>query len=504
MPKWVRPVWMPDRDCSWEVAPGALVECRGFVPRRRGTYATFAMENEIASYTSTTEPVASCITRKADGTARFFIFNKQSIFEFTSTSAATDRSSATYSASTTGWTWAQYGDVTIATNLYNNVQQSSAGAFADLAGSPPKAQIVLVTLGQIMLLNYNDGSAYPAGWYCSDYDDATDWTITATNGADKGNLYDTPGPIRAAKMLRDSVVAYKDDSIYVGDFVGDPSTTIWSWRLVSDSVGCSSLHGVAVLNDKHYFMHRSGFYEFDGAAVRKIGRECTNFLFDGITGADPLTCRVAIDQREGVVCFGWSATAGKVDVQAYYNTETGMWSYNLGQTFTAGAIASYYATATVACNQSDILAFDSSGNDESVSTLVMIGKSNTTIAANSMTYPAIGGVTTSPVRAMRTGAIGDSERTYRLNGFKLRMNQAGEGDTAPTATFNADNSEYAISYNLTPPETPDTVATATWNDKAQRFDGKAAGRYLNADMSFNNYECEIGGLMPILQDVGSK
>lgn len=503
MPKWVRPVWMPDRDCSWEVAPGALVECRGFVPRRRGTYATFAMEYEIAAYASTTEPVASCITRKADGTARFFIFNKQSIYEFTSVSAATDRSSATYSASTTGWTWAQYGDVTIATNLYNNVQQSSSGAFADLAGSPPKAQIVLVTLGQIMLLNYNDGSAYPAGWYCSDYDDATDWTITATNGADKGNLYDTPGPIRAAKMLRDSVVAYKDDSIYVGDFVGDPNTTIWSWRLVSDNVGCSSLHGVAVLNDKHYFMHRSGFYEFDGAAVRKIGRECANFLFDGITGADPQTCRAVIDQREGIVCFGWSFTAGHVDVQAFYNVETGMWSYNLGQTFTGGSVVSYYPTATVVCSQSDIIAFDAT-NTEAVSTLLMIGKADTYIAATAITYPAIGATTTTPIRKMRTGAIGDSDRVYRLNGMQLRVNECGSGDTEPTAVFSADDSEYAIAYNASPPETPVTVATATWNDNAHRFDGKAAGKYINADMTFTDYECEIGGLMPILQDVGAK
>jgi hypothetical protein len=491
MPKWHSLDWVPDLDVSWEVAPGALKVCRGFYPTRRGSYMSWDMEDVQASYTSTTEPQIAGITRKNDGTARFFLFNKQSIFEFTSTTAATDRSSTTYSASTTTWTWAQFGDTTIATNLYNNPQASASGAFADLGGSPPKAQLIAVALGQVMLANYNDGTAYPAGWYCCDYDDATDWTVTATNGADYGNLYDTPGPIRALETLRDGFVAYKDDSIYLAEFVGDPNSTIWAWRLVSDKVGCSSAHGVAKHNDKHYFMHRSGFYEFDGAAVRLISRKVSNYLFNGITEADPATCQATADQKEGVIIFCWEGPlAGKKDVQAFYNVETGKWSYNLGQTFTAGSFATYYPTAVVKCTQADMIAFDATVTS-STSSFVMVGKADTKITAYIAYYPAAG--TASHLMNIRIGTIGNADDGVTLDAIKPRLLHWAAG-TTPTANFIADNTEMNVSYDSSALETPDTTNAAAWESTLLRFNGKVSGKYITADMVFTGNEIDIAGI----------
>lgn len=493
MPKWHPLDWTPDLDCSWEVAPGSLKVCRGYYPLRRGSYASWTMEDPIASYTSTTEPLVAGITRKNDGTARFFIFNKQSIYEYTSTTAATDRSSGAYSASTTAWTWAQFGDTTIATNLYNNPQASASGAFADLAGTPPKAQLIAVALGQVMLANYNDGTAYPAGWYCCDYDDATDWTVTAENGADFGNLYDTPGPIRALETLRDGFVAYKDDSIYLAEFVGDPKSTIWAWRLVSDKVGCSSAHGVARLNDKHYFMHRSGFYEFDGAAVRLISRKVTNYLFNGITSASPSTCQATADQKENVIAFCWESTAaGKKDVVAHYNVETGKWAYTLGQIFTAGAGASYYPTGVVKATQSDIIAFDAT-NTTSVSSFLMIGKADTKITAYAAEHTTYGG-TAPHVKQIRIGSIGNADDGVALDSIKPRLLYWGEGTTVPSASFIADNAEMNVIYDNAAPETADTTNTAVWESTLLRFNGKAAGKYITAAMTFTTSAMEIAGI----------
>jgi len=492
MAKWVPLDWMPDLDCSWEVNPGALKDCRGFVPLRRGSYSSWDMETTLASYTSSTEPLIAGITRKSDGTARFFIFNKQSIYEYTNPTTGVDRSKGGgYSASTTAWTWAQFGDSTIATNYYDSPQVSASGAFADLSGTPPKAQLIAVALGQVMLANYNDGTAYPAGWYCSDYDDATDWTITATNGADKGNLYDTPGPIRALETLRDGFVAYKDDSIYLAEFVGDPNTTIWAWRLVSDKIGCSSAHGVARLNDKHYFMHRSGFYEFDGAAVRLLSRKCANYLFSTIFNASPTTCHATCDQRENFVVFCWeTSTAGRKDFQAFYNVETGKWSYNYGQTFTAGAVASYYPTAVVKTTQSDILAFDSN-NTNAVSSFAMIGKADTKISACAASYPGL--ETTAKGLRMRIGSLGNDDDGITLNSVKPRLLYWGER-TTPTASFIADNAEMNVIYDLNAPETPDTTNDAVWQSTQLQFHGKASGKYVTATMTFDSSVMEIAGL----------
>lgn len=512
MPKWVDIRWQPDLDCSWEVAPGALTRCRGVVPTRKGVYSTFAVETEIASYTSSTIPLIGTITRKADGTARFFIFNKQSIYEFTDPSTGVDRSvGGGYSASTTDWTWTQFGDTTIATNYYNPVQYSSAGAFAGLAGSPPKAQLIASNMGFVMLANIDDGTAKPDGWACCDIEDITDWTPTATNQADSGRLYDTPGPIRALEPLRDSIVAYKDDSIYIAEYLGDLANgIIWQWRLISDKVGASSAHGVCRVNDAHYFIHRSGFYVFDGAAVRKIGRECTNFLFNTDYGleVEPDTAQVCYDSTENIVCFTWAATAvfGR-DAQAFYNVETGKWSNSFGYTFTLGTSAQMaagesYSSGIVKASTSDMIAFDATIPTDTPSAL-LIGRLGSAISVYAFAYNAKGTETSVTVE-IQTGGIGNGVDTLRLGCVRPRLTSFTVG-TTPTATFFADNNEMNVTYNGSgPPETQDTSKTAEWSSTHLQFNGNVAGKFVGARMFYTDCEMEIGGIYLNLSAAGSR
>jgi len=164
-----------------------------------------------------------------------------------------------------------------------------------------------------------------------------------------------PGPITAACTLRDSIVAFKADSIYVGDYIGDTTNgIIWGWRLISDKIGCSAPHGVALLNDKLYFVHRSNVYEFDGAAVRPIGMPVINTLVNGLmTGSGSLAYMQAIvDQREGLVFWFYPSQPGSPSVLDYalaYNVFTGQFgtvtSSAVKSTGTAGT--DYYTTCAV-------------------------------------------------------------------------------------------------------------------------------------------------------------
>ena len=71
----------------------------------------------------------------------------------TSVPAVTDRSKggANYSSAATNWTTAAYGNAMIACNYKDAVQVTTSGAFADLTGTPPKAQLVACNLGFVML-----------------------------------------------------------------------------------------------------------------------------------------------------------------------------------------------------------------------------------------------------------------------------------------------------------------------------------------------------------------
>ena len=493
MPKWTPLSYRPDYDTSWEIAPGALNYCDGLIPTKRGSLATWKCETTVASYTSTTEPIAAGIVRASVGNTEFLVFNKQSIYDFDSTTTVDDVSGTTYSSSTVGWDFVAYGDYTIAVNYYNNpqIKAISVGGginFADLGGSPPKAQCIVVALGQIMLGNYNDGTSHPAGWYVSDYDDATDWTITATNGADKGDLYDTPGPIRSLVMLRDSVIAYKDDSIYIGEFVGDPTRTIWAWRVISDKVGCGALHGVAVLNDIHYFFHRTGFYSFDGAAVRRLPGSPSNTQIDFLIAAGGInnnSSQTMVDQRDNLVLFCMAAVGSvKPDRVIVYNAETGEWSSIQGTVMTGHASA--YPTATVQATYADLILFDSNMANDDFTTSLFIGPNGAgKIAAQYGLYPGTG--TVSRDNYFGTGVIGNGDDMITVNRIKPRFaSQQGFFSGTPTCQVYAGKSENTVEV-----ETP---VAFVWNSTEKCFDGHVTGRYIAVEIGFTDTSCEIGGL----------
>ena len=491
--------YAPDQDTAWDTMPGGCQLMRNLIPTRRRTYATWACQNTIAEYTSSTEPQIGYIMRQAAGTARFFLCNKQSIYEFTSTSAATDRSSGAYSASTETWTMAQFGDATIATNLLNNVQVSSSGAFADLSGTPPKAQLVVVARGQAMLLNYNDGTAYPDGWATSDLEDITDWTVTATNFADRGRLYDTPGPIRAAVVLRDTVVAFKDDSIYVGEFVGDPTSTIWAWTLVSDKVGCSSPHGVCVFNDKLYFVHRSGFYVFDGAQARNFGTEVTNAIFTRASalggGINFTRIQTTVDHADGVIFFAFADSNRKLAATFPYNAETNTWGGSIEDNALTIEGVAEYATCVVRCTQSDIIAFDSTASTSNPRTVVYAGVGNTgKIGGYSGAFPALGSWATSPT--FTTGPIGGG-MISRVTELELAFRSLTTTTGSPTVAVVGTKSR-AAAYDSAP-----TVAGA-WNSTEYKYNISGAGtssKFMVAKFTFLD-STEISGMFHPLRPAG--
>lgn len=484
--------YAPDLDTSWDTLPGGIQEMVNFVPTRRGTFGSWSCENALAEYTSSTEPRIGWITRKTDGTARFFLASKQAIFEFTSTSAATDRSGTTYSASTENWTFTQFGDITIAVNLLNNPQKSTVGAFSDLGGSPPKAQLVASNLGFIMLANYNDGTAYQDGWACSDIEDAEDWTVTATNQADRGRLYDTPGPIRALVPLRDTFVAYKDDSIYVGEYVGDPNTTIWAWRLIADNVGCSGMHGVCNFNDKHYFVHRSGFYVFDGAAVRQFGREVTRTIFQAATalggGINYARVQVTADYVENTLFYAFGDSNHKLAATYTYNVETGKWGGKIEDTVFTFAGSSDYATCIVRCTQASMIAFASGLASSNPQTAVFAGPGNSgKIGAYYGTYPAAATSWASTLYFV-FGPIGGERSITRLNGLDPAFRSLSTSLGTPAASVITSKSR-AAAYSAVP------NVSGAWNSTELRFDfsgSGVAGRYHTIKQTYTD-STEISG-----------
>lgn len=263
--------YLPDLDTAWGANPGALSAITNLAPLARGSYGSIGSIKKFAI--TGTNYLHAKLFRKIDGTVRCLVFRTQNIDEYTSTGTRTNQKTS-LSSSTANWCAASFGDAIIATNYLDAVQVSTGSTFSDLTGTgtPPKARLVAANQNFVMLADYNDGTAYPDGWWSSGVGNHTSWTPDLATQAANGRLLDVPGPIRALVPFRDAFVAYKDTGIILLEYVySGASSVVWAARTISNTVGAHGMRAVVELNGVLYSFCSSGVYAFDGNSVVSIG-----------------------------------------------------------------------------------------------------------------------------------------------------------------------------------------------------------------------------------------
>jgi hypothetical protein len=118
------------------------------------------------------------------------------------------------------------------------------------------------------------GSA-PITWSSSD----------ATLDAGEYELSDTPGSILDGLPLGDSFIIYKNDSIYIMNYVGTPY--IFSFKLLSPTIGALCKNSVVDFEGGHFFMGNSNFYLCNGQTVTPLlTGKLRRAVFDEIVAGD--------------------------------------------------------------------------------------------------------------------------------------------------------------------------------------------------------------------------
>ena len=136
---------------------------------------------------------------------------------------------------------------------------NGAGAFTDVAGTPPTFRDMMVLGGRILGVRAaaND---YRVQW--SGFNDRTVWSSTAT-----AELRDTPGVIAACRPFGPNTGAiYKDDAVYLASV--QAALQPFQFQLVSYTPGPVSAGALTVLNGIHYWLAEDGnIYAFDGHSI---------------------------------------------------------------------------------------------------------------------------------------------------------------------------------------------------------------------------------------------
>jgi hypothetical protein len=149
-----------------------------------------------------------------------------------------------------------------------------------------------------------------------------------------GRLLDSPGAIRAGAALGSDVVAYKNNSMYLGRYVG--GSLIWQWTRVPGDIGCSGAESVVVVGTQHFFIGPSDIYIFDGTVPRPIGGATFNstatpvreWFFRNLNQTYRQNIFAVADTARDLVYFYFPSTAstgGTCDSVLIYNYRLDQW-----------------------------------------------------------------------------------------------------------------------------------------------------------------------------------
>lgn len=248
----------PDADPT---TPGVLTDCNALLPSLVGMRSCPSLVSPLDVPALAAACKGAAVLTKLDGTRRVFAGTSSHLYDL-SGGAWNSRGSGYTGNTDTQWSFAQFGDASLAANGLDTIQRSTSTTFSSIA-SAPIAEVVFSVGAFVMALNVDDGSAKPDGWHCCAAYDETDWVESTTTQCASGRLVSTPGRLTAGGRMGEYAIAYKTNSIYLGQYVG--GDVVWDWQqIIGGAAGCVGKHAWADLDGTHFIVGEDNFWLFDG------------------------------------------------------------------------------------------------------------------------------------------------------------------------------------------------------------------------------------------------
>lgn len=312
--------------------PGIFIDCSNIVPQPDG-FEALGSPIDVGADALTAQARGFVIINKVDNTKRIFGATQTKIYEL-SGSTWTDRTQAgnydVGSDQTGRIRFAQFGNVTLAAVGHaNSLQASASTAFANVVTAAPQCKIVETVNNFVFAFNYADSvhglGTRENGWWCSAIGDETDWTPDISTQCVAGSFPQTPGPIVAARRLGDAIVAYKQTSMFLGQYVGVPDA--WQWRQLPGEIGTFCQEAVVNVGTAHYFISKDDFQMFDGSRVVPIGSPVSRTFFEDLSAQYASLITSSHDKANGLIYWFYPSNSGggTINRGVVYNYKVNKW-----------------------------------------------------------------------------------------------------------------------------------------------------------------------------------
>lgn len=317
--------WLPDLPVLSN--PGATV-ATNVIPRAT-SYGPFS---DLVAYSNALsarcQGAISC--RSKAGTIFTFAGTATGLFKLNGTSweDVSRTSGGAYNCPADGfWSFAQFGNLVIATNGADAPQSfnmASSTDFAALAGSPPVAKFVMVVGEFVVLLNIQD-NPQRAQWCARD--DATDWTASAATQSDSQDTLGDHGDIMGGVGGTVGFIFF-ERAIVRMEYQGSP--LIFRFDRIEQARGCAASGSIVPLGPAAFYLSDDGFYLFDGQQSVPLGKHKVDKTFYGEVSQDHIPrINGAADPVNALVMWAYpgpNSSAGDPNRVLLFNWKTGRWA----------------------------------------------------------------------------------------------------------------------------------------------------------------------------------
>ena len=228
------------------------------------------------------------------------------------------------------WRFIQFGDTVIAAGgIGEELQKFQVGTdstFANLAGSPPKAEHIAVVRDFVWVGNIDEGSGrvpFRVRW--SAFNDIDSWT----SGTDQSDFQDIPDSGKVMGLVGgEYCTILMERAIYRATYTGLP--LVFQFDKVESERGCAFSGSVCNIGSLVFYCSDDGFYAFDGTRSTPIGSEKVNdfFLADFDSNyAGRMTA--SVDPLREVAMWSYTSVnspSGQPDKILIYNYVLNRWS----------------------------------------------------------------------------------------------------------------------------------------------------------------------------------
>ena len=460
----------PDAD---PVTPGVITNCTNFIPYEQGMRGAPTGLIPASTPALTSPCIGGVVVTKLDDTRRIIAGTATSLYEL-STGSWTDqtRAAGVYTGGTdTRWSFAQFGNSTLAANLTDKIQRSNtSGVFSDIA-TAPQAKIIFPVGGFVMALNTVDGTygTTPNRWWCCALYDETTWTPSVTTLATTGQLVSSPGSITAGMKLGEYAVAYKAKAIHVGQFVGAPAVFDWV-QVPGGDAGCVGQDAVCDIGGAHFFVGQDNIWIFDGSRPTPIGvGQLRQWFYQNSNPTFLYKTQCIFDRQNNVVWTFYPSTSSTVCDQAIvYHLQTKKWGC---VTTTVEAVLNYISAGSTIDGLSAISStIDGLVNYSFDSAFWLAGSRSLSVFDTSHQLNLVSGMCINS--SFDTGDAGDDEATSLLTKVRIRFAPGYKPSTGSVTTYT----------KMTEGDSLTVAASGSLNDG--KFDVLQSARFHRASFSF--------------------